>query len=94
MPIRKCPGAALALLLAAYFFLPCFDFCPEEDGSEVCPPVCVSCLGCPRTSALTPSVAGSIGVTVATEAASRDLARCALPILSDDIPHIPLASAA
>ncbi|MGK2856068.1 MAG: hypothetical protein ACSLFQ_02555 [Thermoanaerobaculia bacterium] len=85
---------ALALVLAMSFLLPCFDFCPEDDGSENCPPVCASCLGCPRTAALTPSVAGSIVAADTVGAAPRDFASSSLPILSDDIPHIPLASAA
>ncbi|MCM2314926.1 MAG: hypothetical protein NDJ92_07230 [Thermoanaerobaculia bacterium] len=95
MRIRaKNSRVALALMLAASFFLPCFDFCPEDDGGENCPPVCVSCLGCPRTSTMTPSVAGSIVAADSVGAAPRGIVRCALPILPDDIPHVPLAFAA
>ena len=66
----------------------------EEEGSENCPPVCASCLGCPRTSVVTPTVVVSMVADDSEGTAPRKPARASLPILVDDIPHIPLASVA
>jgi hypothetical protein len=90
---HRTTSLSLALVLLAAFLLPCFDFCPEEKGNENCPPVCASCLGCPRASVVTPSVVVSMVATDTVSAAPRDLASASLPILADDIPHIPLAAA-
>lgn len=91
MRLRPTSSAALAFLLLASFLLPCFDFCPEEETGEECPPVCASCIGCPRTPVPVPAPAHHLGAPSAAGRAPAATTIELLPLLADDILHVPLA---
>jgi hypothetical protein len=93
MRLRPTSSAALALLILASILLPCFDFCPEEEGEETCPPVCASCIGCPRSPVPVPALDHRLAAPAAVGRATSDAAAGMMPLLSDDILHVPLAFA-
>lgn len=94
MQPRAVWSLTLLVLIGASLLLPCFDFCADDEEGESCPPVCAACLGCPRTSAVDTPRAIAVDSTLPSERATVVTRDRALPLLADEILHVPLARAA
>jgi len=93
MQLRSTLGAGLVLVLLASMLVPCFDVCPDEARGKSCPPVCASCIGCARSPVPVPVIDHELGAPDELGLTTAPSTTDVLPLLADDILHVPLSAA-